>query len=51
MTKSDIQKELLVVYPAELVNSLINSYENAIKEYKKTPSKRKAFSLSSAIAF
>lgn len=35
MTRSDIQKVLTTVYPAELVDSMLTSYENALTEYKK----------------
>ena len=35
MTRSDIQKVLMTVYPAELVDSVLTSYENALAEYKK----------------
>jgi hypothetical protein len=35
MTRSNIQKELNAIYPAELVDSLMESYEKAVSEYKK----------------
>ena len=35
MTRSDIQKVLTTAYPAELVDSMLTSYENALAEYKK----------------
>lgn len=35
MTRSDIQKVLTTVYPTELVDSMLTSYENALAEYKK----------------
>lgn len=35
MTKSDIKNTLTIVYPTELVESLLTSYENALAEYKK----------------
>lgn len=35
MTRSDIQKVLMTVYPAELVDSMLTSYEKALTEYKK----------------
>ena len=35
MTRSDIQNVLTAVYPLELVDSMLTSYENALAEYKK----------------
>ena len=35
MTRNDIQNVLTTVYPPELVNSMLTSYENALAEYKK----------------
>lgn len=35
MKKSDIKNTLTIVYPTELVESMLTSYENAIAEYKK----------------
>ena len=35
MTKSDIKNTLTTVYPTELVESMLTSYENALTEYKK----------------
>ena len=35
MTRSDIQKVLTTAYPAELVDSMLTSYEDALAEYKK----------------
>ena len=35
MTKSEIKNVLMTVYPDELVDALLTSYENALAEYKK----------------
>lgn len=35
MTRSDVQRTLISVYPTELVNSMLTSYEKAVAEYKK----------------
>lgn len=35
MTRSDIQNVLTTVYPPELVDAMLTSYENALAEYKK----------------
>lgn len=35
MTRNDIQNVLTTVYPLELVDSMLTSYENALAEYKK----------------
>lgn len=35
MTRNEIQTILATIYPAELVDSMLTSYENALREYKK----------------
>lgn len=35
MTRSDIQNVLMATYPAELIDSMLTSYENALREYRR----------------
>lgn len=35
MTRNNIQSVLITIYPVELVDSMLTSYENALAEYKK----------------
>lgn len=36
MTRSDIQNILVATYPVELIDAMLTSYENALREYRKS---------------